>query len=227
MRKRPHRKIGFTLVELLVVIAIIALLVTLVMPGIGRAIERGRTAACTSNLKQLGNACFLYSTDHRGALVPGGWNHTESPGVIWHKRLFEYASAKKFFTCPSARNFSEAPWTNWPYVSDYGYNAHLNTDTNTLLGAAVPIRRIDQIQRTDRTPLLHDINRQNNFVYWAFEPSFSRESSQAFSSRHNEGGNVLWVAGQVMYLPYDDYIEIANEKGNSSEMRIRFVTGQN
>lgn len=54
------RRKGFTLVELLVVIAIIALLVSILMPGLARARELARRAKCMSNLNGLGKAIALY-----------------------------------------------------------------------------------------------------------------------------------------------------------------------
>ncbi len=46
----------FTLIELLVVIATMAILAAILLPALQSGRERGRGAACQSNLKQLGVA---------------------------------------------------------------------------------------------------------------------------------------------------------------------------
>jgi len=58
------RRTGFTLVELLVVIGILAVLAAILFPVFARAREKARAAQCTSNLKQLGLALEMYSTDY-------------------------------------------------------------------------------------------------------------------------------------------------------------------
>lgn len=51
---------GFTLVELLVVIAIIAVLLSVLMPSLGKARTAARLVRCTNNLKQIYIAMNLY-----------------------------------------------------------------------------------------------------------------------------------------------------------------------
>jgi prepilin-type N-terminal cleavage/methylation domain-containing protein len=55
---------AFTLIELLVVIAIIAILASFATPSIGSAIERGRSAKCVNNLRQIGVAVQQYIADN-------------------------------------------------------------------------------------------------------------------------------------------------------------------
>lgn len=66
--------VQFTLLELLIVIAIIAILMSLLLPALGRARETARQSSCASNLRQLGLACVSYFNDAQ-CYPPGndGW----------------------------------------------------------------------------------------------------------------------------------------------------------
>jgi prepilin-type N-terminal cleavage/methylation domain-containing protein len=79
MARRPVSRIsrisqtasgGFTLVEVLVVIGIIALLISILLPTLGRAREAALKVRCTSNLRQIHNALQLYANANRGFLPP-------------------------------------------------------------------------------------------------------------------------------------------------------------
>jgi prepilin-type N-terminal cleavage/methylation domain-containing protein len=56
MNTRPR---GFTLIELLVVIAIPAILAAILFPVFAGAREKGRQAACSSNMRQIGMAARM------------------------------------------------------------------------------------------------------------------------------------------------------------------------
>jgi prepilin-type N-terminal cleavage/methylation domain-containing protein/prepilin-type processing-associated H-X9-DG protein len=59
---------GFTLIELLVVISIIAMLMSIMLPGLSNAREMGRRVVCQSNMRQLSIAWYAYAIENDDAL---------------------------------------------------------------------------------------------------------------------------------------------------------------
>lgn len=71
LSKIRRRSGGFTLIELMIVIAIIAILAAILVPNFIRARAQGQLTACKSNLKNIGTAMEMYSTDWSGKYPSG------------------------------------------------------------------------------------------------------------------------------------------------------------
>jgi prepilin-type N-terminal cleavage/methylation domain-containing protein/prepilin-type processing-associated H-X9-DG protein len=134
---------GFTLIELLVVIAIIAILAAILFPVFAKAREAARSATCKSNLKQIGLAVRMYSSDYDECLpfkvngrvwdpvVP--WTPAIVDGMYWGRFYEPYTKNRQIFLCPST--VSATLKANF---SSYGLNGRY-LDGNNGSGSAYPI----------------------------------------------------------------------------------------
>ncbi|MDY7009764.1 MAG: type II secretion system protein [Planctomycetota bacterium] len=127
------RRVGsaFTLVELLVVVAIIALLVSILLPTLGRAKEQARIVSCMSNLRSLGLS-YVFYTNENNDWYPGSAGYGGDPPT-WDDRLWPYYENYGLLVCPSDKlerpvwvehNRSYASNINVAYrgPSEYGEN---------------------------------------------------------------------------------------------------------
>lgn len=108
---------GFTLIELLVVIAIIAILAAILFPVFARAREQARKASCLSNLKQIGLAMSMYTSDWDGILPIITDKPSENPGApVLNYVLEPYAKNHQIFRCPSDGSYFQTEYSSYSWV---------------------------------------------------------------------------------------------------------------
>lgn len=124
MRKTRNRSSAFTLIELLVVIAIIALLLSIVMPGLRKARLAAERVVCASQLSQIGKALEMYQMTHNYVrFVIRADNSPREQNLYWMGKLADYIGEGGYGTeyrqgkeidvllCPStpSKRFSREP----------------------------------------------------------------------------------------------------------------------
>jgi prepilin-type N-terminal cleavage/methylation domain-containing protein/prepilin-type processing-associated H-X9-DG protein len=148
---------AFTLIELLVVIAIIAILAAILFPVFAQAREKARSAACMSNLKQIGLGVMMYVQDYDETYPIRSWNGGQgicfNPYVLgapagtanpycttysWQYQIYTYIKNNGVFACAGGlftNGISRNSGTyNLPIDMSYG----INTDIYDYLPTDAP-----------------------------------------------------------------------------------------
>jgi prepilin-type N-terminal cleavage/methylation domain-containing protein/prepilin-type processing-associated H-X9-DG protein len=190
-----HR--AFTLVELLVVVGIIALLISLLFPLLGRAMESARRIDCMNNLRHLTHTIILYGNDNRGSFpgAAGGWSINgddplfASDWIYWQSfrniensrlaRYLEQPLKPAAFRCPSddwrirPQPRSSGPGTDVPYER-YFYSYCMNKWLDSIGGRLAPAHymgKMNLVRDPSRMIVLAEVDERELRSGGAWEPT--------------------------------------------------------
>ncbi len=124
---------GFTLIELLVVMSVITLLMSILIPALGKVRAQAQQIVCQSQLRQWGLAFETYACANKGFYPHiDGWDRGEGgandfgwvdmlPPLMGEKSWRDYPNwhkpTKGIFQCPSARPYSGCKYN----IDKFGY----------------------------------------------------------------------------------------------------------
>lgn len=107
---------GFSLVEILVVIAVVGVLMSILLPAIGRAKGQAQVMACRTNLRNIAMGSLMYAQAH-GSRLPvdpamlgpshkngytGQW--VDNPHTELLAMLMPYVKDERAYFCPACRH---------------------------------------------------------------------------------------------------------------------------
>jgi prepilin-type N-terminal cleavage/methylation domain-containing protein/prepilin-type processing-associated H-X9-DG protein len=216
-------RVGFTLVELLVVIGIIALLISILLPALGKARMSARRVSCLSNLRQLAVAMQVYLAQDKGVFPGHKENFNNPPAPYWADDILgdDTTGKTKYSTlldCPAQGTDTNGGYGHvWTFSNDangvsYGYNAFflghyaysdgLNGSNPPEYGYATPLPPLDwvhvnQVKHPTECLLFADHGPPYGFSLWWPQASMLPGSGNegVYCNRHGGVGMVVFVDG--------------------------------
>lgn len=206
--------------ELLVVISLITLLISLLMPSLGRAKEEARLSVCMNQQKQISYAHRMYGDDHQD-MYPYGvpkpidvinhphnepWGAGRGHGVPPQQQFYDlqYIKDTAVWICPSDPHPENYVWWDYTVHPDFTGGSSYMFSEDALFGVAWKERialRFDRVWQPSTFGFMTDGWECPNGWTWQNvdpnDPSHTEWWHTRIDWSHTQRVSVLWGDGHV------------------------------
>jgi prepilin-type N-terminal cleavage/methylation domain-containing protein len=206
-----HRRNGFTLIELLVVIAIIAVLMSILMPGLNKAKIQARNVLCRSRLHQWGLIMKFYTDSNKGFFAKNHNHGDKAP--LGGDHIKEYRKDDELLLCPRAtKTFEQGarpPFVAWMGDPDYplasyGVNTWIYSEVTASYQTDDRMWKTPNVRKAAKVPMVIDCAGYQNASPWEHDapPEFDgqfiggtsdNEMRYACLNRHTRATNMVFM----------------------------------
>lgn len=227
--------------ELLVVISIMAMLMSILLPGLHRARELAQRVACGSNMRQFTISWLMYAGDNDdrlcsastedwnllgehhwvadGQMIPGN-NIGGTPKAIRRGVLWSYTKLVKLYGCKT---------DGTDMLRSYAISRAMNGKTcNCEHDNIKAFRTLTEIHGAAKRMVFVDATSQAKWIEGSFcpvqdvealPPQWFNRYSRNITARHADGCNMSFADGHCEYWKYSDKrtVKMANWEMNPDE----------